>query len=630
MPTDRFGSPPQPAPTASPAKKPLWSRQLSFGPVKKSAVLGVSMTSGRLSMAIVSGGTIQFSTRFPFGPDQAFGDKGFPAFLRTCLESVRDKASNVRVWAVLRSQDLDLNVLTVPKLSGAKLDAAVYWTLQKEKKFAEAEYAMDYVVLGPTKESKESRLDVLTCLARRVDADRLREAFREAGWPLEGITTLPSALQALYRLPGGPKGFALAANIHVEEDASSIGLYAEGALRFSRFIRSGTDSMAESVLVHFQDLSKPKAKPKPAGVAELELPPPGAPWAAGADAPAPAGGAKGSAVLTPVDSLQAKGLLRHALLGGPLPKGLSPGHVLSEDQTIEAIGPAIDRLAKQVERTLEYYATSTQQRCDVVHLSGRIFRNPRVLETLAAQLGYPHQAFDSTTMLPCRPDAVSPIDSMALAPALAASLSAPDKGINLLRNYKQRAAELSKQLVTRVLLLSLAAGLLVIGAVGYGIEQNIAGHRQELAKAQKQLESMGPVIDEGALTRAVAEFASRQGGLRQSAARFTAPIVLAELTRRAPAGVKILNLTIDMGVPPAAPAAPPPPGKPQAVQPSDLVTLEGIVLGNKAELEPTLSRFVIELQASPLFSMPVVHQTSLKNLGTEGQVLHFILHMGVR
>ena len=60
------------------------------------------------------------------------------------------------------------------------------------------------------------------------------------------------------------------------------------------------------------------------------------------------------------------------------------------------------------------------------------------------------------------------------------------------------------------------------------------------------------------------------------------------------------------------------------------MTLEGIVLGNKAELEPTLSRFVIELQASPLFSMPVVHQTSLKNLGTEGQVLHFILHMGVR
>ncbi|MBU1041871.1 MAG: hypothetical protein KKF77_12300, partial [Proteobacteria bacterium] len=108
------------------------------------------------------------------------------------------------------------------------------------------------------------------------------------------------------------------------------------------------------------------------------------------------------------------------------------------------------------------------------------------------------------------------------------------------------------------------------------------------------------------------------------------PIVLAELTRRAPANIRFLNLTIDLGVPPAAPAAPPPPGKPAAVQPSDLVTLEGVVLGGKADLEPTLSRFVIELQASPLFNMPVVHQTSLKDLGAEGQVLYFVMHMGVQ
>lgn len=617
--------PPPPALAASPAQPHFWNRPLSFGPVKRSAVLGLSMTSGRLSLAIVSGGTVQFTTRFPFGLDQAFGQQGFPAFLRTCLESVRDKAPQFRVWAVLRSQDLDLNVLTVPKLSGAKLDAAVYWTQQKEKKFAEAEYIMDYLVLGSAKESKEPRLDVLTCLARRADVESLRDAFSEAGWGLEGITTLPSALQALYRLPGAPGGFTLAANIHVEEDASTIGLYAEGNLRFSRFIRSGTDSMAEAVLVHFQELSKPKAAGQ---AAELELPPPGAPAAAVAGGLGGSGG--GSAVLTPLDLPQAKGLMRHVLLGGPVPKGLSPGHVLSEAQMLEAIAPAIDRLAKQVERTLEYYATSQKQRCDVVHLSGRIFRAPGVLKALAGQLGYPHQAFDSSIMLPSRPDAISVIDRMALAPALAASLSAPDKGINLLRNYKQRAAEQSRQLVTRVLLLSLAAGLVALGVAGYVIEQNVAGHRKELAKVQRQLESLGPTIDENILTRSVAQFAARQASLRQSAARFTAPVVLAELTRRAPAGVKILNLTIDLGVPPAAPAAPPPPGKPKAVQPGDLVTLEGFVMGDKADLEPTLSRFVIELEASPLFNMPVVHQTSLKELDAEGQVLHFVLHMGVQ
>ena len=614
---------PPPASAVSPAQPRFWNRQLSFGPAQKSAVLGVSMTSGRLSLAVVSGGSIQFATRFPFGPDQAFGQKGFPAFLRTCLESVRDKAPQARIWAILRSQDLDLNVLTVPRLSGAKLDAAVYWSLQKEKKFAEAEYAMDYLVLGPTREAKEPRLDVLTCLARSADVERLRDAFREAGWPLEGITTLPSAMQALYRLPAAPKGFSLAANIHVEEDASTIGLYAENGLRFSRFIRSGTDGMAEAVLTHFQDLAKPRPTPA-AQTAELELPPPGG---AGADL---AAGAAEAGLLAPLDALQAKGLLRHVLLGGPVPKGLTPGHVLTEAQMLEVIAPAIDRLAKQVERTLEYHATAQQQRCDVVHLSGRIFRSKGVLEALAGQLGYPHASFDATTMLPSRPDAVSTMDRMALAPALAASLSAPDKGINLLRNYKQRSAELSRQRISRALLLGLAAGLLVIGAAGFVIEQKVAVHRQAVASAQRRLDALGPPIDETTLTMSVAQFKVRQESLRQAAARFTAPAVLAELARRAPEGVKVLNLTIDLGVPPAAPSAPPPPGKPRTDQPADLVTLEGVVLGAKAELEPTLSRFVIELEASPLFNMPVVHQTSLKELGAEGQVLHFVLHMGVQ
>lgn len=640
----RSAPPPDPASSASPAKKPLWNRTLTFGSAAKSAVLGVSMTSGRLSLAIVANGTIQFSTRFPFGPDQAFGQKDFPAFLRTCLESVRDKAPQLRIWAVLRSQDLDLNVLTVPKLSGAKLDAAVYWTQQKEKKFAEAEYAMDYVVLGPTKDSKEPRLDVLTCLARRVDVDSLREAFREAGWPLEGITTLPSAMQALYRLPGAPGGFTLAANIHVEEDASTIGLYADGNLRFSRFIRSGTDSMAEAVLVHFQDRSKPRSRPAPQTTqqaapqsAELELSLPGAPAAPAGEPPAPPEPPERTEpeeppVLPPVDAAQAKGLMRHALLGGPVPKGVSPGHVLSEAQMLEAIAPAIDRLAKQVERTLEFYASSTQQRCDVVHCSGRIFRAPGVFETLAGHLGYPHLAFDATTMLPAKPGSVSDIDRMALAPALAASLSTPDKGINLLRNYKQRAAVHARQAISRGLLLGLAAALMAIAAAGFVIERQVFAQRVELAGARKQLESLGPVIDEATLAQSVALFTARQKSLGQAAARFTAPVVLAELALRAPANVKILNLTIDFGAPSAAAAAAPPtPGKPKAAaQAGDLVTLEGIAMGNKAELEPSLSRFVIELEASPLFSMPVVHQTSLKELGPEGQVLHFVLHMGVQ
>lgn len=610
---------PAPARTASPAKQNVFNRQLSFGAGPKTAVLGVAMSAGRLSLALVSGGSLKLAVRFPFGPDQAFGQKGFPAFLRTCLESVRDKTSRAKVWAVLRTQDLDLNVLTVPKLSGAKLNAAVYWTQQKEKKFAEAEYILDYVVLGPTRDSREPRLDVLTCLARRVDVDRLRDAFREAGCPLDGITTTPSAMQHLYRLPGAPQGFSLAANIHVEADFSIIGLYEEGRLRFSRFIRSGTDSMAEALMEHFQELTKPKATQ----VEELELPQPGVPRAPGARA---------APVLLPLDAAQAKGVLRHVFMGSPAPADVNPAQIPSESKLLGIIAPALDRLAKQVERTLEYFATTHQQRCDVVHFSGRVFGSQSLLQSLAGLLGYPHAAFDATSMLPSKPGVVSQADRMAMAPAIAASFSEPEKGINLLRNFKQRGAEQSRRTVTRSLILGLAASLLLVGAAGMWLEHGNAVKRQELALAKSRLAAFGPAIDESTLTLSVAQFKARQEAMRAAAGRFTAPAVLADLARRAPANVKILNMTLDMAAPapaPApgsAPAAPPGQGK---VQAADLLTLEGVILGDKAGFDSTLSRFIIELQASPLFSMPVVHQTGLKDLGAEGQVLHFVLHMGV-
>ena len=347
------------------AAKPFWARQIRLGGSGKTHCIGISVSGPNLCVAVVrqASGSLEAARRFSMEPEQAPGEKGFAAFFDACLETLGYARVSADLWAVLRSSDLDLNVLTVPKLSGAKLDAAAYWTLQKEKKFAEAEYALDYLVFGPTADSKESRLDVLTCLARRSDVERLRDAFRDAGRPLTGVTAIPNALLALYRRPGAPTGHALAANIHVEPDFSAIGLYAKDRLLFSRFIRSGAGSMAETLAEHFQA----QARPKPAAQADLELPLPGA---GEQGAPEPA------ALPQTLDAAQAHELMRHVLLDAPRPAFAAPEHLLSPEEMLEVLSPAIERLARQVERTLEYYATSQQGRCDALHLSGEIFGCP--------------------------------------------------------------------------------------------------------------------------------------------------------------------------------------------------------------------------------------------------------------
>lgn len=626
--TRRNAKPADCAAESGPAAKPFWHRQIGFGHSGKPYSIGISTTGPTLCLAVVkrSSGAVTAARRFPMRPEQAPGEKGFPALLRASLSALGYGAANADAWAVLRSSDLDLNVLAVPKLSGSKLDAAVYWTLQKEKKFAEAEYSLDYLVLGPTTGSKEPRLDVLTCLARRADAERLRDSFQEAGLPLAGVTAIPSALLALYRQPGAPAGYALAANIHVEPDFSAIGLYTKDRLLFSRFIRSGAGSMAETLMDYFQAL----AKPKPANQGDLELPLPGI-EAEAADA--------GHEPPQLRDADQAHELLRHVLLGGPCPDFATPEHLLTPQQMIEAISPAIERLARQVERTLEYYASSQQVRCDALHLSGEIFASPAIAQALAGQLGFPAVVFNPVAILRADAHCASPEDSMALAPALAAALAQPDKGINLIANYKVRTAQDAKRAATRSIILGLAGVMMLIGAAGVVLERGNTGKRKELEALKAQTATLGPMADENALKLTVEQFTQRQEALRLAAGRLLAPAALADISRRAPENVRILTLTADYPAPEAAkPGAPPlpgqPPAPPQAPKPAaggqGSIVIEGVVMGERSGFDAALSRFVIELQASPMFQMPVVNESGLKELGSGGQVLYFVMHVGVR
>ena len=58
--------------------------------------------------------------------------------------------------------------------------------------------------------------------------------------------------------------------------------------------------------------------------------------------------------------------------------------------------------------------------------------------------------------------------------------------------------------------------------------------------------------------------------------------------------------------------------------------IEGVVTGERVEFDATLARFIIEMQASPMFAMPVVNETGLKELGSGAQVLYFVMHVGVK
>jgi len=618
----------------------LLGHRISFSPRSKSLVCGVSFSARHLLISVVrrSDMSIYASGRYLFEPDQAPGQPGAPAFLHACIERTLGADQSAEYWAVLRSADVDLSVLSVPKLSGDKLDAAVFWTLQKDKKFTEAEYILDYLVMGPVKDAPEPRLEVLTCLARRADVDAQATLFREAGKELTGISVVPAALLNLYRRPDVPGPFTLAANIHVESDYSAIGLYSNGRLVFSRFIRSGAGSMVDDLVEHFRALAKPSQVDLHDIDLELTLPGEASqPFAAPAPSPPP---------VQPLTAQDAYALFQHVMLDGQKPEGLAEEHNLDASGIMQIISPAIERMARQVERTLEYYVSTNQQRCDALHFSGELFGATEVLNALALQLGYPPVAFDATAILHTPEGKVPPRRRMSLAPSIAVALSQPDRGINLVNNYKSRTAQELKQRVTLYTLLGVAFVMLFVAATGVWLERGVRAKRAELAQAQATLAALGPTIDENQLNAALQKFQLRQSGLRNAAPRMAGPAVLAELARCTPPKVKLMSLVVDtLSGPPKAAAPvpgqggkvpPPVPSGPAAnkgPQPAQTVvgtvTIEGVVLGDKADFDAELARLVLALQGSPLVDSPTVTHSSQRELPEEGTVLFFVLQMGV-
>jgi len=173
------------------------------------------------------------------------------------------------------------------------------------------------------------------------------------------------------------------------------------------------------------------------------------------------------------------------------------------------------------------------------------------------------------------------------------------------------------------------------------LEQANAAKQRELAGLKARSAALGPLADEATLKLTVERYRLRQEALQKASARLLASAALADIARRAPENIRLLALNVDYpSEQQPKPGAPPQPGgqaQPgkaktgaEPVVPQGTLQVEGVVLGERSGFDAALSRFVINLQASPMFQMPVVNESGLKELGTGEQVLHFVMHVGVK
>jgi hypothetical protein len=59
------------------------------------------------------------------------------------------------------------------------------------------------------------------------------------------------------------------------------------------------------------------------------------------------------------------------------------------------------------------------------------------------------------------------------------------------------------------------------------------------------------------------------------------------------------------------------------------MVVDAMILGDPGEFDTTLSRFLIDLDASPLFGTPVIHSNAVQDFVPAGKVMHVVLHISL-
>ena len=169
--------------------------------------------------------------------------------------------------------------------------------------------------------------------------------------------------------------------------------------------------------------------------------------------------------------------------------------------------------------------------------------------------------------------------------------------------------------------------LLVLG--GFLLWQDYARRQKsaELTRLREELAQLAPVADRGQVTELASKVKAQQRLLKGKAEKYLSVAVLSELAALTPEVIRVLNLTADFGELPATAARDVASG--QIKRLSRSLVIEGLVEGDSLTAETSLAHYLMRLGASPLFVDPAVHQSTLEMKQDVGEVLHFVLRMGL-
>ena len=568
--------------------------------LRKTSTVGIDIGDDRLRLvrAVETHGgkwKIIDRRRFDLPPKSSRDSPEFSAFLKSSLASACGSAKQSDLWVIMSAANVDVRHIRIPKVPKKQIANAVYWTVKKETPFDEREMLLDFETQGEVVEQGISKMAVMVYMAPRREIEVLRALFSRIGWPLTGISIVSFSMQNLFRTAWFPTDGGTMATLFIGDDFSQIDIFSAAGLSMTRSIKAGLNSMVEALVYSFNEGHRhPKAPP-----------------------------------LTVEQG-------RKIVLGlGPDSQPLretDAGFALGQEAVFEMIRPALERLARQVTRTFEYYATTMPgEPIARVYVSGASNNYRPIVDYMGSQLGVASTVLDplegqDAVSCPDIEDDRSISERSAFGPALGLAFSNNDHTPNLLFTYKDKEREASVIRINRAVFAAFIVSVLVCAGIFLFQNHAIAQKKRTIAGLETQIAELGPPVDRNRLLQMAAKVTQRRQLSRGYAERYLGMVLISELAALTPSNIRFTDLKINLGPVQTGDASKQAGNAPKAR--TEEVTVEGLILGERPLFETSLASYVMALEASPLFHQVAIQKNAVESF-MKGETLHFILILKV-
>ncbi len=527
--------------------------------------------------------------RVPFDADVTRENPQFSLFLRAVLADFCGDSKNPEVWCTIPSARVETRKLRIPKVSQKQIANSVYWSFQRISNFDEKDNLFDFELLGEVEEGSTTKIDVMAYTAPRSEIKELKDLFNKAGFPLSGISIVPFAFQTLLQTGRIGNGESHVASLYIGRDWSRIDIFSVGNLVLSRGIKAGVKTMIEALRTEIEgnlfELSIAKSSTKDT--------------------------ARIRAIKKKLkfELENAHQLFFGVIHDSPPANQDDRQRLLKEDKIFKMILPALERLVRQVERTLRHFSLNFDNaRVGKIYISSGVNPHQRILSYIGDELGVSTETVnpfaDRANFVSLAPSPQLVSEQSAYAPAMGMALSSNTLTPNFLYTFKDKQKAARNQRINR----SVVAGfmLLMILCVGFSFLQKSAlekkEHEQNLVK--RQLENISVRVDQSLILKLVEDITTRNKVINNIGQKYVSLAVIGEIADLTPPNIRIVSLSAQVGRDLT---------KKKSKNKRNLI-INGVVRGDRLTLESTLASYLMSLGNSPLFEKPSISKKSVKNL----------------